>query len=97
MGFEKCVVELSMDFFWDTIHNSIESGHSIVLNRRKRLLRLLLKGNLDILIKSRVMNLFWQNFEKLPKRALFACFLTVSWLQTKKLLNYELHTSVAHF
>ena len=69
----------------------------LVLNFKKRLFQLLLKGHLDILIRSRVMNLFWRNFEKLPKTAVFACFLTVFRLWTKKFWHYELHTSVAYF
>jgi hypothetical protein len=55
-----------------------------VLNFRKCLLQLLLKGHLDISIRSRVMNLFWRNIEKLPKAAVFACFLIVFRLWTKK-------------
>jgi hypothetical protein len=69
----------------------------LVPNLIKRLLRLLLKGHFEISIRSREMNLFWRNFEKLPKRAVFACFSTVFWLQTKKFVHYELHTSAAHF
>ena len=70
---------------------------TLALNFRQLLLQLLLKGHLDISIKSRVMNLFWRNFEKLPKTAVFACFLTAFRLWTKKFLHYELHTSVAYF
>jgi hypothetical protein len=35
-----------------------------LLYRKKRRLRLLLKGHLDILIRSRVVNIFRKNFEK---------------------------------
>ena len=69
----------------------------LILNFTKRLLRVLLKGHLDISIRSRVINFFRQNFEKFPKTAVFACFLTVFRLWTKKFLHYELHTSVAYF
>jgi hypothetical protein len=55
----------------------------LVLNFRKRLLHLLSKGHLQLSSKSWVMNIFWQNFEKLPKTAVFAYFLTVFRLWTK--------------
>ena len=56
----------------------------LLLNLRKRLLWLLLKGHLDISIRSRVITHFWQNFEKLPKTAIFGHFLAVFWPWTKK-------------
>jgi hypothetical protein len=43
-------------------------------------------------MRSRVMNLFWQHFEKLPKIAVFACFLTVFRLWKKKFSRYEHHS-----
>jgi hypothetical protein len=46
----------------------------LILNYRKGLFQLLLKGHLDISIRSRVMKFFWRNFEKLPKRAVLHVF-----------------------